>query len=747
MVLRNLLRRKVRTLLTMLGIAIGVAAIIGLGMMADGLQSGYGNMLAGSKADLVLSQPDAYDISFSSVDERIGEELAAMPEVAAVSGMLQGWSQTEGEPFFFIFGYPADSFVIKRFQIVAGVSLLDRELRSPRGKLLMLGSAAAEVLNKAAGDTMRLSGSVFRIVGIYQTGDAFEDSGAIMLMPEAQALLGKQRQVSIFYIQLKDPDLKERFVTRIERLYADLSLSGAAEYANEQAMVTALRAYVWVVGGLAILIGGVGMMNAQLMAVFERTREIGVLRAVGWSSTRVLWMVMGEALAVSLLGGLLGLAIGWGLLVWLSSETVFLGVMNTNIRAGLLWQAFVVVMTLGLVGGLYPAWRAACLEPVEALRYEGGSTGKRIRRLPFGGMALQSLWQRSLRSLLTLGAISITVGAIMALEAVVRGMASSFDDAFGDVEIMIREANVADTGLSTLDERIGDKLAALPVVHSADGMIFTAVIMPQTGGFFIVFGYPTNSYAIQRFDVIAGRQLNSNRQILLGAMMAEALNLGLDDTLELGGTRYRVVGIYESSVGWEEMGGVLSLRDAQVMAGKPHKVSMFAVKLNDPNQASPLVERINQEFPKAHASLSSDFAEQMPDFERSGRMIDGISLMAILIGGVGVLNTMLMSVFERTREIGVLRSLGWRRTAILALILQEALWLGVLGGLGGLGIAFGLIAALYSTPSIGSLIQPVWSFELFLRAILVALFLGLVGGFYPAFRATQLQPVEALRYE
>jgi putative ABC transport system permease protein len=137
----------------------------------------------------------------------------------------------------------------------------------------------------------------------------------------------------------------------------------------------------------------------------------------------------------------------------------------------------------------------------------------------------------------------------------------------------------------------------------------------------------------------------------------------------------------------------------------------------------------------------------MPDFEASDGMIGAISFMALLVGGVGVLNTMLMAVFERTREIGVLRSLGWRRRAILGLILREALWLGLLGGVVGIGVAYGLVTLLNNEPTIGSMLTALWGWEALARALTVALLLGLLGGLYPAFRATRMQPVEALRYE
>lgn len=403
MIFKNLLRRKARTILTMLGISIGVASIITLGALANGLDVGYRAMMSGSKADLVVSQPDSFDISYSSIDESIDGQISNMPEVSRVSGMLEGFTQAEGEPYFFVFGYSQDSFVLDRFQITQGVGINSRDAQSLHGKPLMLGSAAAEVLKKSTGDTLRLVGSIFRIIGIYQTGDAFEDSGAVLRMEDAQELLGKPRQVSIFYIQLKDPGLRDRFIARIERQLSDLKITGAEEFAKTQTFDDYLQGFVWAIGGFAIVIGGVGMMNSQLMSVFERTRETGVLRVIGWSSRRVLWLILGKSLLVSLLGGALGILIGFSLLRVVSKSTLLFGMGSSNITPDLLVKSIILVLVLGLVGGVYPAWRASRLTPVEALRYEGGSTGKRIRRLPFGGMATQSLWQRSTRTLLTIG--------------------------------------------------------------------------------------------------------------------------------------------------------------------------------------------------------------------------------------------------------------------------------------------------------------------------------------------------------
>ena len=279
------------------------------------------------------------------------------------------------------------------------------------------------------------------------------------------------------------------------------------------------------------------------------------------------------------------------------------------------------------------------------------------------------------------------------------------------------------------------------------GMTFSATFDPATASIFLIQGLAPHEYRIQRFNIVDGEHLTSNHQILLGRMVADGMGKEVGDTIEVGGYRYRVVGIFESSSGWMEMGGVVTLRDAQTFAGKPHKVAMYMVKVKDPSQAEEVVDKINTLFPEVHASLTGEFAEQMPDMEAMDAMMAAISFLAVFVGGLGVMNTMLMAVLERTREIGVLRALGWRRRRILGMILQEAILLGIFGGLTGILIALGLGSLFSKTPMVGEMLKPVWAYDIFIRAIVIALILGVLGGIYPAIRATRLQPVEALQYE
>jgi ABC-type antimicrobial peptide transport system permease subunit len=749
MILKNLLRRKARTLLTILAISMGVMAIIALGSMAVGVEEGYGSMISGSKADLILHQPNTVDVSLSTVDEEVGERLAAMPEIDKISAMVEGYVPTDASPYVFVFGYPDDSFLLERFQIIEGITFSDPLAKRQSGKPLLLGSAAAESFKKSVGDTIRMGSSVYRIIGIYQTGDAFEDGGAVIELSEAQVLLGKSRQVSLFYIKLKDPALKEQLIERAARVWPKYVLSSTNDFADSQMMGDSMFIFVWLIAGLAILLGGIGMMNAQLMSVNDRTREIGVLRAVGWQSWRVLLMILNESIVVCFIGGLVGMGIAWGLLWLIENNTVMMGMGTSSIRPNLIINAFVTVLLMGIVGGLYPAYRAAKLAPIEALRYEGGTTGKSVKRLPFGGLPVQNLWQRLGRTFLTLLVISVTVGSIMSLESLVGGMSEQMTGmAIGeDAQILIRQADIADTSLSAIDARDGAKIAAMSEVKSVSGMIFTAVTSEDGTSFIIIQGYAPNEYAMQTFNVVEGELLTGNHQVMLGRMLAESLSLSVGETMQMSGMRFKVKGIYESGTGWEDSGAVISLRDGQAMLGRPRKVTMYSVVLHNPKDAAKMVEKINTEIPTVHAALAGEFVDQMPDMESMDAMMGGISVLAIIIGGMGVMNTMLMSVLERTREVGVLRALGWRRRRVLELIIEESLILSGIGAVGGILIAFGLGYLMSINPLTGDMINIKWTILIFARAILVALMLGLVGGIYPAYRATKMQPVEALRYE
>jgi len=742
MIFKNLFRRKGRTILTLLGIAIGVAAIVALGAVAGGLKSGFAAMSQGSQADLVLSQTEALTVLMSSVEESVADEMRAWPEVADLDGVLFGNAILDGSSYLFFFGHDPEGFSIAHYRIVEGQALADA--RGVRGKPLILGRQAAQNMDKQVGDVLRLTGGAFRIVGIYETGNAFEDSGAVLPLEEAQALTLQPHRVSMVYIKLRDPSDADRLQTRVERSFPNLALSTTSGFADQEMMTEVLEGMAMGVAGLAVIIGGIGMTNTLFMSVFERTREIGLLRALGWRRWRVLGLILGESVALALLGGLVGIGLGVAAVFAISRSGSWLSFLGAHFSPELFVRAVVTVVVLGLVGGAYPAWWASRLLPIEALHYEGGGKADVPRFLPG---VMRGLWRRRMRTALTLLGIGVGIAAIVALGALAEGMAYAMTEMWraSQMDLFAIEAGV-DSDFSAIDERVGARIAARSDVEAVAGTIMTAANsdkMPMM----LVFGYHPREFAIRHFRIIEGEPLTARHQVIVGKRGAEQMGVTVGDTLRLMNSSFRIVGIYETGVSFEEIGVVIGLREVQALVGKPHQVQFYGVKLRDPAQAEAVRDELQAAFPEVDFSLTAEAVESMSDMQVFREMVAQISFLAIFIGGVGMLNTMLMSVLERTREIGVLRALGWRRARVLRMVLQESLVLGVIGGVCGIFMGLGLGKLLGMAPGTYGSIDLSYTPQLFVQAIIVAMIAGMVGGLYPAWRATRMRPVEALRYE
>jgi ABC-type lipoprotein release transport system permease subunit len=743
MILRNLARRKTRSLLTIMGIAIGVATIVMMGAMADGLAEGYTATLGGSGADLILTQQGAFDITLSALPESAAADIQAMPEVREVAGLLSGIVTTEGSPYFFIFGHEPQTFTMARFRIVEGQDLVHWR---GQGRPLILGKLAAQNFKLKVGDTIRLTGSAFRVAGIFETGSAYEEGAAVMTLADAQALLQKPRQVGAFQIKLKDPSQVERVKERLARQLPDAEAATSVESSGLSDQIAYIRGFAWGLSLLAIIIGGVGMTNTLMMTVFERTREIGTLRALGWGRRRILSLILGESIVLGELGGLAGCLLGALAVMGMATQPA-LTWLGGRISPPLVLQAMGVALVLGGVGGLYPAWWATRLQPIEALRYEGGAGGQMTKRLPLSP-TLRSLWRRKTRTLLTLVGAGIGLAAVIALSGLAEGFVKQIN-ALGNStgsDIIVRQANASDISYSALDERIGRRIAALPGVQYVSGMLM-GFAQTEKLPIFIMQAYNPAEYAIRHFKIIEGRPLAGTHQILLGHQAAEALSLSAGETMRLGETSFRVVGIFETGVAWEDQSGVIALRDGQALWGKPRQVATYGVKVSDPNQAETIQAQIEAAFPETAAALSANFAESLPEMQNANVIYGAIGFLAILVGGIGMMNTMIMSVFERTREIGTLRALGWRRRQVIGQVLRESLLLGLLGVAVGAVLAWGLGQVLSSVPGMGGWFDIDFGPRLITLALLLGLGLGAVGGLYPAWRASNLSPAEALRYE
>jgi ABC-type antimicrobial peptide transport system permease subunit len=740
MVLKNLLRRKTRTFLTLLGIAIGVASVVALGAIAEGFINSYSTILSSSGADIILAQSDAADILLSAVDDTVAPQVASIYGVRRVAGALLGIIQMPDVPYFVVMGLDPTEFAMRHYRVVEGETLRGQ-------RQVLLGRTAAKTFKKKVGDNYKMQDVSFRVVGIFETGSGMEEMGAVITLKEAQEIFKKPRQVAYYQIQVQRPDLIDPIIKELARRYPKLSASRSDDYMEGQQQTQMLRAMGWFIGLIAVVGGGLGMMNTMLMSVFERTREIGTLRALGWRRRRVVQMILGEAFVLSVVGGILGIGIGVGLTLWINQLPALIGMMDNAISPALFAQAMIVAVFLGAAGGIYPAVRAASLQPVEAMRYEGVGVKSAQSKFQFGGIALRNVFRQRTRTVLTTLAIGVGVGLVVTLGGMADGMVAQLGSMGSKSgELTITEAKAADMGLAAIDDRVGRWAAGLPEVEHVSGLLFGVAAIPGTP-YFLAFGLEPTGFAIRHFAITEGERIHAPKEILLGRIAAKNLKKKIGDSLQMSGATYRVVGIYETGIGYEDAGGVIALSEAQRTFKKPNQVSFFMVKLKDTAKADLVRAQIEARWSQVSVSKSTEFAEKTNDMQSFRSMASALSFLSILIGGVGIMNAMLMSVFERTREIGTLRALGWRRRRVVGLIVTESLVLSFLSGIAGILLGVGLGNLLVLEPTMGAWLKGEYSLRLFAQAIGIALVLGGIGALYPAWRAANLSPIEALRYE
>ena len=366
LILKNLSRQRVRTLLTMLGIAVGITTVVALGAVTAGLRASSGAFIHASGADFIVAQEGASDLSFSSLDESVATQIAARPDVARATAVFLHVADTPGNPYFFLLGYDPTALSGEPLRMLAGSRLSPG---SPNE--IMLGSEGAEALGLGVGATVELEGRTFRVVGVYSAGDDWRDAGAIAPLATVQDIARKPGVVTAVHVTAAPGRDPAQVAAAIERVVPEAAtISSTDEYGKVDQGFKVLDAANLAISLLAVGIGAIGVMNTMIMSVFERTREIGILRAVGWRGSRVVRMVVIESAFLCLIAAVFGVAFGV-----LASRAVLLvpavsSFLTPAYEPAVFIRALLVGVVVAFVGALYPAVRAARLSPMEALRHE-----------------------------------------------------------------------------------------------------------------------------------------------------------------------------------------------------------------------------------------------------------------------------------------------------------------------------------------------------------------------------------------
>jgi putative ABC transport system permease protein len=361
LIVANVRRRRARTGLTAAGIAVGVAAVVALLSLSSGLNRTAAGLVHLGRADLGLFQADAGDPTSSVLPLSLLGRVRAEPWVAQATPLQLVIGAVKATPAAIVFGMDPGGFAAGQLVYTAG--------HRPGPGQLVVGDGLAAQLQLHPGSTVRVGQRTLPVVGIYHSGVAYEDMGMITTLGVAQALAGRTPgEVTTIAVRLK-PTVP---VARAARGFAHgypgvLAISDPGEAVRAGANSQLINKAVFFIVVLALIIGGLAVANTMLAAVLERRREMALLSTVGWSARQLGVLVLGEALAVSMIGTAAGLVLGLlaaGLLPGALGLSSFI---SADVTAWDLGRAALIGVIIGVIGAAYPIWRVTRTWSVVAL--------------------------------------------------------------------------------------------------------------------------------------------------------------------------------------------------------------------------------------------------------------------------------------------------------------------------------------------------------------------------------------------
>jgi len=371
LVIKNLLRNKRRSILTLIGVIIGVAGIVSLVSISFGMAQNTSELMESFQGIFII-QAGAINEQSSVLSLDYANELIEVPGVKYVlpeiwTMIIKDSSTTNiGLPIFMIIGI--DPKLSKDYSSSLYYKTLNgRKLKSTDRKSILISEELSKTNNLFIGNQLKIKGENYRIIGTFEANSPMLQMAIIMSLEDAIKFTELEDGYTMLYQAIPEkPEeqslIKDRINLRFKGELEAMNMQDYSDMLND--ILSGVRTALWAISAIAGIVGGIVVTNTMLMSVMERTKEFGVLKAIGWQNKHIRNMVLLESIILSIIGGIIGILLG--ILISQTAQTYIK--IPTIVTLELMTQALLFAILLGIIGGLYPSKKAMNMSPMEALR-------------------------------------------------------------------------------------------------------------------------------------------------------------------------------------------------------------------------------------------------------------------------------------------------------------------------------------------------------------------------------------------
>lgn len=370
--------------------------------------------------------------------------------------------------------------------------------------------------------------------------------------------------------------------------------------------------------------------------------------------------------------------------------------------------------------------------------------------MTFGRLILINVLRHRVRASIGSAGIAFGVAAMLTVLSVVLGAIGMFEKILStDSNYLVFERNVSDLFFSSVSTDSVEGLRAMDNVESANPILF-GIVSSENNPVITCFGIEPEDPRLKEADWLAGDATNftkDDKRVYLGSRAAEFMKAKVGEPVTIGKMQIEVGGVLKMASGFEDGGVFMPLGLAQEFFHREGYCSIVAVKLRDLDYGKEFERNITENYEDLIALENEEFSQSYSQFKIMSATAWAVGVCAFLLGGMGVANTMLMSVFSRIREIAILRVAGFSKGQVAGMIIGESLLLAIVGCVLGFALGYGALFVMTHIPQLNGYVQPVVELPVAIGIAAVAFVTSVAGSLYPAFHAAKIQPAEALRYE